>query len=223
MNNKKFPFYRGAHQYNIFDDAEFDTIDQVSRQDALDRLHPFFLPIMQAMDDAFEKVSKMIDNNPDGYNLVHNAIAVAVLTQFCSNLQLIDGLQVTRGPKNTVSVEVMGTKIRLWIRKFRGNKHMLSPNSRNTYLKLNGKTDDKDTRPLIILGYTATKDNKKYAGLYFTQQRNQQHLDWEINIPEVCIKEETYFTTPASMVADDGDDIPMAIKQGALLKSIIKQ
>ena len=214
-------YYRGGFQYKLFNDADFPNIDTISRRDAFDKLQPFFQPIMDAMENACERISRLFADNPDAFRLVDNALAILLSAELCSNLCSIPGLRVTRAPNSAVSIEVEGLKMRLWLRKFQNEKHTLRPTSRRTYLKLRGKTDDADTRPLIILGYTSTKDKLKYTGLFFTQQRNQEFLDWQIYIVEECLKQQRTIMSAVSMVADDSDDIPMTIKESALLKSVI--
>jgi hypothetical protein len=221
MTNSKKTYYRGGFQYELFNDDEYQSIDKISRQVVLDALSPFLQRIMQALDRACEKIDQMYNDNPCAFALMSNYLPLAINAEFCSNLSLIQGFRVTKVKNNAISIEVEGMKMRFWLRKFPNGKHTLRPNSRRTYLKLRGKTDDADTRPLIILGYTSTRDKLKYTGLFFTQQRNQEYLDWQIDIVEECLKQQKSITSAVSMVADDSDDIPMTIKESALLKSII--
>lgn len=220
MNKNTRDRFRGGYQLPIFSDDEFATINTVSRADAMVKLQHIFPKIKLAMDQAYEEVIAIRNNYPCGFDLYRRLMADMVYGSFCANLRNIEELHVETGRGNSVCIEVRGEGIRLWLRKFSDGKHLLRPNSRRTLLRLNGKTEDDDIRPIVILGYTADKGNTGYIELCFTQQLGE-HLEWEINIPEELRKQEHHIGLPSitsQMVADDGDDIPMSVKPGAKLK-----
>ncbi len=220
MRKNTIDRFRGGYQLPIFSDDEFASINTVSRADAMAKLQHIFPQIKLAMDQAYEEVIAIRNNNPCGFELYGRLMADMVYACFCANLRNIKDLLVEKGRGNTVCIEVRGEGIRLWLRKFSDGKHLLRPNSRQTLLKLNGKTEDDDIRPIVILGYTADKNNTGYIELCFTQQLGE-HLEWEINIPEELRKQEHYLnisSITSQMNVDDSDDITMTVKPDAKLK-----
>lgn len=209
--------YYGGYQLSLFDDSQFQSINTVSRDDADIKLQHLYQQLKDCLDKAFDKVSASYELAPYKYDLVPDLFAKEIYAECCINLKMVPGLEVYQGTSNGVCIEVMGEGIRIWFRKFQSGKHLLRPNSKKSMLKLLGKTDDDDIRPIIIMGYTSAKNQKGYVELCLTQQR-QDHLEWEISIPEELRKKEVFLPIGQSdnlqMVADD-NDILVTVKEGA--------
>lgn len=197
-------YFSGYKGNDLFEGQDVFAFKNVERDDVLRKVYPILKNILKSLDSAFEYGhSDKKEHQLENY-LIDRRFADNVYANFCANLNHIPGVQIYKDREiGWFRVEVDG--IRLWVHKL-DRKLRANSSSVIGQLRMCQKTNNNmDTRPLIILGYVADKQNEGYEGLYFTRQEGNR-ISWHIDVVDEINKQNTIITS-SSLDDDEVENI----------------